>query len=413
MKIQTITRDLNFKNINYNTISGDDNNSRESNSCKCNISVIKTGVKNNINIIISADIVWFTEKLVENLRNSITEIIKIDQSNIVFCASHTHGSPFFKPNVLFNQSLDVVSIYLEKKIFSLFKEVIKYKPISVDAIFEIKKASDLSINRRRKSLQFKKYPFFIMQSLPNKIKKIDNVINIIKFIRQDNKAIECILVKYTCHPVSDPEKTVGADYPGYLRSYLNEKLINNLIFLQGFCGDIRPKLIKKNKTFKDKIIKLLIGDRFRKSVNGDSENIAKTLSTIITNNSKVVTKFNSNLAIKSKSINFFLPLDNNSYSDKRLEITIWIWDKICFLFISAEVLSSYRFKNIDGFYIINVGYSNGMLGYLPTVNDIKNGGYEVDKSRPFFGLNERVSEKAEELIKTKIYTEIRKLHNKS
>jgi len=122
-----------------------------------------------------------------------------------------------------------------------------------------------------------------MQSLPNKTKKIDNIINIIKFIRQDNKTVECILVKYTCHPVSDPDNTVGADYPGYLRDYLKKKLMNNLIFLQGFCGDIRPKLIKKNKTFKDKIIKLLIGDRFRKPVKGDSENIAKHISIIIKN----------------------------------------------------------------------------------------------------------------------------------
>ena len=49
------------------------------------------------------------------------------------------------------------------------------------------------------------------------------------------------------------------------------------------------------------------------------------------------------------------------------------------------------------------GYSNGMLGYLPTTKDLLEGGYEVDKSRKNFGIDSRISVENEKIIKKKIF----------
>ena len=83
------------------------------------------------------------------------------------------------------------------------------------------------------------------------------------------KEHENAIIQYSCHPVADPNDIVGSDYPGYLRKYLKISQYKNIIFLQGFCGDIRPKVIKKNNKLKDKFIKLIIGDRFRKIKKGE------------------------------------------------------------------------------------------------------------------------------------------------
>ena len=52
-----------------------------------------------------------------------------------------------------------------------------------------------------------------------------------------------------------------------------------------------------------------------------------------------------------------------------------------------------------------------MFGYLPTKNDIRNGGYEVDKSRVVFGIKARIKENNEEKIKTEIINQIKILSN--
>ena len=410
MIIKNITENLNFNNIKYNAINGGDNESEVSNPCKCSIIIMGSSIEET-NVIISADIIWFTEELVNNIRKKINFITNIIESRIVFCASHTHGSPNPDPNIHYGKKTENIHSYLEKKLFSLFKRAFDSEEILVDANFQVIKAPDLSINRRRKAIQFKEFPYFKTQSLPNKYRYVDNKINIIRFVRLDNKKIENAIIAYSCHPVADPQGIVGADYPGYLRNYLKDKMYHNIIFLQGFCGDIRPNVIKKNKSIKDKFIKLVIGDRFRKIKHGDAEYISKNLSKAIINNKPLIENTKIESLFKSKVCKLQIPLNNNCYANKKLEVTIWLWGGICFIFMSAEVLSGYTFTKIDGLNIINVGYSNGMIGYLPTKLDIYEGGYEVDKSRPPFGLNNRISLKAEKMIKDKIYNEIKKLNN--
>ena len=67
-----------------------------------------------------------------------------------------------------------------------------------------------------------------------------------------------MIVKFSCHPVLASKDSIGADYPGLIQSYLNN-YCKNTIFLQGFAGDIRPKLINNDTSWKDKTINFLIG----------------------------------------------------------------------------------------------------------------------------------------------------------
>jgi len=409
MIIQNLTENLNFNKIKYNAVNGGNNRSIESFPCKCSIIIIN--YYETKNIIVSADLIWFSFSLVEKIRKKLFKEQGIKENEIVFCASHTHGSPNPDPNIGYGINTDNIENYLYEKIFTLICKTFKSKKIEIKVNYKILKTNNLSINRRKKALQFNSLPLMKMQSLPNYRKNIDKNINLIEFIRKDNQKIENIIIQYTCHPVCDPNGIVGADYPGYLKKYLNDSTCKNILFMQGFCGDIRPKVIKKNIKLKDKFIKLLIGDRFRKIVKGDAEYLAKNLYKTIKCNKNLKKEYTLNSNIISKTIKLPIPLKNNSYTKNDLEITIWIWDKICFIFMSAEVLSGYNFGKINNLDVINVGYSNGMLGYLPTKNDILNGGYEVDKSRPPFGIHARIDESTEQIINDTIKETIKNLIN--
>ena len=405
MIIQNLTADLNFHKTEYNSVNGGNYKSVESSPCQCAVMII-----NNKNIIISADIIWFSNSLVEKLREKIFINKGIKGNDIVFCASHTHGSPNPDPNIGYGVSKDNIELFLYENIYSLICKTFESEEIKVKDNFKILKTNNLSINRRRKALQFKSLPLIQMQSLPNKRKKIDDNIYMIEFIRNDNKNIENIIIQYTCHPVCDPKGTVGADYPGYLKKFLNNNSYKNILFMQGFCGDVRPKVIKKNIRIKDKFIKLIIGDRFRKIIEGDSLYLGKNLYQTIKNNKYIKQKEINDSNIISKTIKIPIPLKNKSFTKKDLEITIWKWESICFIFMSAEVLSGYNFSRINNLDIINVGYANGMLAYLPTKKDIMDGGYEIDKSRPPFGINSRIDKNAEQIIKNTIKETIKKLN---
>jgi len=410
MKIQTLTKSLNFKNIEFNSVNGGNKNSKYSNKCDVSILVLYNSSTKPF-IIISADIIWFSEKIVNNLKAKAIQIYNTNSNNIVFCASHTHGSPNPSEDILFGEGTKIISEHIEKIIINLLEENFNSKKILVEINSVNLNAPNVSINRRKRALQFKKLPLKAMQSLPNHIGLVDKTINLIKFKSLITKKIECIIVKHTCHPVADPSGLKGADYPGYLRNELANDMCDNLIFLQGFCGDIRPKVIKQDKTIKDKIIKILVGERFRKTKDGDSKFIAEAVKKSMLENISLKNKYSINGPMKSFSKKIKIELEDNKNAPRDLEFTIWLWDKTCFIFINAEVLSGYIFENIFGLNVINVGYTNGMFGYLPTKKDIQDGGYEVDKSRVVFGLKARIKENTEEKIKTEITKQIKILSN--
>jgi hypothetical protein len=357
--------------------------------------------------MISADLIWFSEDIVKNLKIKATQLYNTISNNIVFCASHTHGSPNPNEDILYSKGSKNFARHIEKKIIKLLEKNLENKKIPIEINLVNLNAPDITINRRKKAIQFKAFPIKIMQSLPNPKKIVDQQLNLVEFKNLLTKKIECIIIKHTCHPVADPHGVIGADYPGYLKKKISSTICKNIIFLQGFCGDIRPKVIKNNTTFKDKIIKLLIGDRFRKIKDGDAIFMANALKNTIEKNinTKVKTSIIGPMKPASKTIK--IQMNNNLFTPRDIEFTIWIWGKTCFIFINAEVLSGYIFNNISGLNIINVGYTNGMFGYLPTQKDILDGGYEVDKSRIPFGIKNRIKKNTERILKTEISNQIK------
>ncbi|MDC3057372.1 hypothetical protein OA100_00800 [Alphaproteobacteria bacterium] len=378
-----------------------------SNDCICSLLII---TQNNIpkNVLIAVDVIWFSELCTEKVKNYITKKLSLNKSEIVLSASHTHGTPNPEKSILAPPYSANFEKYLYKKIIQTFEKAKIKKNIPVKVEFSRIPENTFSVNRRRKALSFSSGIKYNMQNLPNFKKKIDKNIDLIEFISNAKRKTYAALIKVNCHPVASPYNIKGADYIGYLKKEMFKKT-SNIFFLQGFCGDIRPKIIKKNSTLKDIIITTLIGKRFRKQVNKDSELIGKKIyRSIINRNSKRETIIIKKIQ-KSYNLKYNILLANNEFLNRKLDITIWNWGEIVFLFLNAEVLSGYNIFSYKGKKIICVGYSNGMLGYLPTATDIQQGGYEIDKSRINFNINNRIASNNEELIQIKIQSILNKI----
>ena len=104
-----------------------------------------------------------------------------------------------------------------------------------------------------------------------------------------------------------------------------------------------------------------------------------------------------------------LPLQNKSfvqYTD--LEIYyVSIGEKLKIVALGAEIFNEYSIWLRDmlsnsGAYLLTVGYSNGMVGYIPTSGAIHEGGYEVERAFKEFAQTSPFSDKIEKVIKRKI-----------
>ena len=380
-------------------------NYKISNDCYIDIIILNSSNKMT-NVLITGDLIWFSKHCTDKIRNYISKNLSLKKENIVLSASHTHGTPNPEKAILsplFSKRFDNYLINLIYKSFLITKFKAK-KNVFIE--FRRTFNNEISINRRRSALSFSNGIEYKMQNLPNFRKKVDNIIDIFDFVNQRSKKIEATIIKANCHPVSSPQDTKGADYIGFLKKKLFTGS-NNILFLQGFCGDIRPKMIKSEVTLKDHLIRILIGKRFRKTKNSDAKNLGYQIVNSVNNAKKRRFDFLINSNLKSSEISLTLELENGKTHKSPLKITCWRWGQVYILFLNAEVLSGYNIKNISGLPVTCVGYSNGMIGYLPTKADIEQGGYEVDKSRKNFQIKNKIALKSERLITNEINSLLR------
>ena len=120
-----------------------------SHECFCDILIIYTK-KNDINILITADIIWFSNNTVRNVKDFILKNIPIQNKNIVLAASHTHGTPNPEESISFPSFSSKFDNHLQNCIKKTFKEAYKKRKISTLVNFIRLPVNDFSVNRRRK-----------------------------------------------------------------------------------------------------------------------------------------------------------------------------------------------------------------------------------------------------------------------
>jgi hypothetical protein len=222
--------------------------------------------------------------------------------------------------------------------------------------------------------------------------------------RADDDAVIGVIWHYTCHPTAViPDNVVSSDYPGVVRRALRRRFGEiPCVFVQGFCGDIRPDLRAAGQTtgLRDRLRRMartaMSGPLFQTPAAGEwprwSEDLAAGVVEIAQGMpAKVASP--SSLAIGSAAIplgEFFRGLT----PDKPLAAqVVRLGDVIELVALSAEATVEWQDIIDSGIPVesgrirLYAGYLGALFGYLPTAAQIPQGGYEVEGFQPLFGLS--------------------------
>lgn len=106
-------------------------------------------------------------------------------------------------------------------------------------IFRREGKSSLPINRRRKNAQG------LIEMKPNPEGPIDKDLNLISF--ENSKGIKALWVNASCHPTCSGDNRVSTEF----QTMAVRKFFPSCgVYLQGFCGDTRPKIIKDGSFYR-------------------------------------------------------------------------------------------------------------------------------------------------------------------
>lgn len=348
-------------------------------------------------VILVADIIWWGPDTVQAMMSQWPD----REWQLILHATHSHSGPVPSKNFsrLLGEFCQDWHDYLIQQSIAAAREAISDLQ-DISTIESTQGVLNFAIQRRRADRNGN----IIMA--PNFAGPHSTELNILRFLGTGGST-RAIFFHYPCHPTTMGDNIISAEFPGLACQLLEQDQQAAMVFaLQGFCGDQRPALIQ--------------GDRFYRGTTSDVEYLANLIRTevsvllqqqLVSHSSDKLQFFSSRQQLPQQQQQSASDL-NEIISHNAVDSIKYDWaqqlfagrqcppelviqglqlgEDICLLSVNAEVVLPYSellkpfFKSYRRF--LPLGYTQGMIGYLPTAKYLQEGGYEADGSNYYFLL---------------------------
>lgn len=322
-------------------------------------------------IVISADLIWWGEEIISLIRSRLKKKYGLKSEQIFLHGTHTHCGPQTSNEL--SAELGVAHPnYLEWLVGEVLSGVVEARG-QRETVFLQKSSSEtfsLGIHRRKETAEG-------IEMLPNTEIAIDQGVWSIGFTNLKG-ICKALWVFGECHPTISDLVSISSEFPGRMCQKLERNYPEMVVaFFQGACGDIRPCMVD-------------VDGRFFKGTVKDIDYWANELAVIVEKNlTDLANQEKEAVKIEYDEQLVLLPLQNQEYKTMRVK-KIVISQGVVLLGVNAEIVQFYRLQLANQFpdkKIALVGYSNGMIGYLATREQIIAGGYEGEGFAQYFNLS--------------------------
>jgi neutral ceramidase len=335
--------------------------------------------------LVASDLCLFSPSVYDDVTAALKRETGIDPTQVWWTVTHTHSAPEVGPPGMYDVLLKGRSEhawdreylqFITTTLISGIKDArAKLAPARIATGIGMARAN---INRRARDLDGT-----ISLGL-NPDGPVDRQIGLIRLERKDGSLIG-LIANYAMHGtvLGGRSVEISGDGPGIVAAYVEEKLGAPMLYINGAAGNIAP-IYTVQPDFKSAHIgefRVLLGDKIL--------NAARDLKTVA--DAKL---FSAERWIETPRRNGLgWPVDLPAYAAKTASGVDMVRIPVRFLRINDTVLwgapvelfceISMRVRNESPFrYTFFFGYNNGWLGYLPTREAFREGGYEP-RTSPF------------------------------
>lgn len=354
-------------------------------------------------VLVSADLIWWGSERVPALKRRIAEKWTIHEDAILLHATHTHSGP--QTSERFSSYLGEPDLAYLDWLDDLIAEGIgkalnDAEPVSAE---HGSGTCAIAINRRERTIK-------------RRLALADHELIAIQYRKPDG-TVKAVLVHYACHPVISRDNEVSSEFTGAAMQHVEETIGGGAVaaYLQGTCGDINPGREGKVCKGGDGKVKAL-GLMFARDVLQVLRAPMKPLK-----DAPLTARLDMlDLALLPLPSREELEAGQNEQTAEgewsrrlleepgrllrgtiTLELTrLRLGDGMELLGMNGEIVSAYGMfvKKLTNGCMLPLGYTNGMIGYVPTAAQLEKGGYEPDGSRTYFLLPARLEPANERLI---------------
>jgi hypothetical protein len=351
--------------------------------------------------LIACDLLQLRAEVVDEFRAAIGEMNDIAPPRIAIACSHNHYGPDVDRSD--TPIVNAYRAYLKHRFAGLVLEATNGM---FDAYIGVGcGSSDIGINRREKR------PDGVVILGNNPDGPVDREVIVVRVDSADGRPMVC-LVNFACHPVcqSGQQRAVSADYPGKMREVVELLTGATCLFFQGASGNINPiwgehayepartlgtrlgcEVVRVWETIHPEAVRVFSSASATVSLpryrNGSQENAKRLVDALAAEIAELEAH-----APNSGSLWWArLRLERVSHALESwrtgdplppvvAEALAWRFGQVAFVTTPGEVF------NESGTFVkrrspfrdtLFVGYTNGIIGYVPTPESYAEGGYEV------------------------------------
>lgn len=354
--------------------------------------------RGNKSLFITTDILGFSKEVSDNVRRYLQQKHGLSKAQVILSSSHTHSGP-----VLSNALVDIYPLtagedakivrytaFFEKEIIKISEQALKaLKPVKIETETGVAR---FAVNRRTNE-EAKIQQLFELNG-PG-----DYSVPVLKISNPDN-TIAAILFGYACHSTVLNEYKWSGDYPGYAQAELEKKYPGaTAMFFLGSAGDQNP-MPRRGVTRAQQY-----GRDLASAVTRVLEEPMKTLSPALSvAYDEVDLKL---MPAPSKEQLEKLAREKSGYEKHWAErmlgkavknegfitsypypVQVWMIGEQPVFSLGGEVTIEYtvKLKQMFGNNVFVAAYTNDVMGYIPSLKVLREGGYEGETSQMVYGL---------------------------
>jgi len=357
-------------------------------------------------LVVIADLLCFSDELAARWRSRISRQTGIPAEAVILHATHNHSGPSIR---------DFIGLWELEPTYIRFLE----QQLEDGAAIAIADAEEVGIEHgigssrlavnRRKRLDDR------IVIAPNLEGLSDPELTVIRFARSSRGGqTKAIWFHYACHPVVSSENRLSYEFCGAAANILEEHMDGGVIagFLQGCCGDINPNWENILHGFHAiRALGALLADDVRNVLRDMTPLAVCPIRVVQTKNDlpyQSVPRMEQLYKLEKAGsqaerywASFLLQHPEKLQPSTVLELTrLDLADGLSLLFMNGEMVVRYGFyvKQQTGRTILPVAYTNGMVGYVTTDEQLREGGYEPIDSTVYFGLPAPFSMRTESIV---------------
>jgi hypothetical protein len=366
-------------------------------------------------VLVTSDLHSYTRRMSDIIAEGARKKYGLSRDRLILNGSHTHSGPavtaepWFRPAEAINPEQEAVirryTAHLLDQIVDLIGRAIQsLSPAQVS--FALGSAG-FGVNRRRVAAGMRHLPEVVDQDVP--------VLN----VRGADGSPRAVVFGYACHATSAPaDYQIGADWPGYAQAAIEAAYPGaTAMFLNG-CGadcDPMPRSMEDLPRRHGETMATAVGQVLRRQMRPVSgplrtafDYAAIPFQTPPTRDA-LEQRLKSDSGMRARHARLLLGiLEREGKIDDHYPYPVQVWQfgtALTLIALGGEPVVDYalRFKGEYGWEDTWVaGYSNDVMGYIPSLRVLKEGGYEAGGAMVNYGRPGPLAPEVEEVIAGKV-----------